>query len=312
MRTEVTITLPERFSDNFGEPIQHIFNLLIQLNSAVFQRNFTLDYGNAKFTHPFYSLALPLIKKKFERKGYNIQISSVFEKANVSDYMSRIGFPLGVDPENIPQQQLGDYLMQFQDKSYLPIINFPTGSSTQVAEIRDKFLSALNNLIAKQCGLSGSIKTAVMYLIDEAVNNILHHANDDKGYLLAQFYRSKGYIDIAIGDIGRTLLESYQNFDKYKNEVTSHLLAMEAALAGKSTKSNNVDRGYGISTSKKMLVDGINGKYFLFSGNVFTIHTSETENIVELPDQTFWQGVLLLMRIPTVASSIFNYVDYLE
>lgn len=47
--------------------------------------------------------------------------------------------------------------------------------------------------------------TALMYLIDEAVNNVLHHAHDDKGYLLAQFYQSKGYIDIVIADIGRIL-----------------------------------------------------------------------------------------------------------
>jgi hypothetical protein len=154
--------------------------------------------------------------------------------------------------------------------------------------------------------------TALMYLIDEAVNNVLHHSNDDKGYLLAQYYPSKGYVELVIADIGRTILETYLDFDRYKDEVINHELAMEAAIAGKSTKSTNVDRGFGISTSKKLLTEGLNGKYFIYSGNVFNIHTSEINTITTLPGEIFWQGVYVCLRIPTIPPPGFNPVDYYE
>lgn len=87
---------------------------------------------------------------------------------------------------------------------------------------------------------------------------------------------------------------------------------MEAALAGKSTKSNNIDRGFGISTSKKMLTEGLNGKYFMMSGNVLNIHTSEINNVVELPETILWQGVYVCLRIPVVPKAGFNPSDYYE
>jgi hypothetical protein len=155
------------------------------------------------------------------------------------------------------------------------------------------------------------MRTAIMYLIDEAINNIIHHSNDDRGYILAQVYHGNGYMEIGITDIGRTLLQSYESSGRHE-AVTSHLLALTAALGGKSTKSNNVDRGFGISTSKKMLTEGLNGKYFIYSGNVFNIHTSERNDIIELPLSSFWQGVYLAMRIPLVAKPGFNLAEYYE
>jgi len=162
-----------------------------------------------------------------------------------------------------------------------------------------------------QTKINGSMRTAIMYLIDEAINNIIHHSNDDKGYILAQVYRANGYMEIAIADIGRTLLQSYESSGRHGN-VNSHLLALTSALNGKSTKSNNVDRGFGISTSKKMLTEGLNEKYFIYSGNVFNIHTSERNDIITLPLSTFWQEVYVSMRIPLVAKPGFNPADYYE
>lgn len=113
-------------------------------------------------------------------------------------------------------------------------------------------------------------------------------------------------------DNGQTILDTYANFDKYKDDVTDHELAMEAALAGKSTKSLDVDRGFGISTSKELLTKGLNGKYFIYSGNVFNIHTSEINTITSLPKTIYWQGVYVCLRIPIVPVPGFNPSDYYE
>ena len=305
-----TINLPSQFSDNFGNPIDGIFKLLSNISAVPAGEEVVLNYRRAKFTHPFYTLAIPLIIRQLALRGREVKLQSDFVHPYTSDYMGYIKFPEGWDPLLAANGDFAEQLERYRYKTYIPIINFPVGDSDGITEIRDQFLSAINRLLVSICGFSGSMRTALMYLIDEAVNNVLHHSADDRGYLLAQYFKSKGYIDLVIADIGRTLLESYKNSEKYKTTIVGHRDAMEAALAGHSTKSGNVDRGFGISTSKEMLTTGLNGKYFLWSGNVFNIHTSEINNVVTLPETITWQGAYLALRIPLVAQEGFNPSDF--
>lgn len=307
-----TIVLPERFADNFGHPLQKLLDLLDELTKCSKRDEIILNYRNGKFTHPFYVLALPLIVKQYERNGFNITVSTDFIHQGIREYMYYIKFPHGIYPNDFPQEGFPALLELYKNKSYIPIISFPTGEGQDVTIIRDNFLSAVNRLLIHICNLSNSLVTGLMYLIDEAVNNVLHHSKDECGYLLAQYYRSKGYIDIVIADIGQTILDTYSNFEKYSAEVVTHKLAMEAALQGKSTKSLDIDRGFGISTSKRLLTEGLNGKYFIYSGNVFNIHTLDVNDIIELPENIFWQGVYVCLRIPIVAPAGFNPANYYE
>lgn len=306
-----TIYLPERFSDNFGDAINAIFELLVKINELDQHEEVILDYTHAKFTHPFFSLAVPLIIKQLVSNEKHIKLNSSFLIQGVSTYMRTIHFPNGLNPEKIKDRNYTKHLSVYENKSYIPIITFPVGESKDSEHIRNEFLSAVNKLLINICKISGNVLGALMYLIDEAVNNVLHHSYDDFGYIHAQYYESKGFIDIVIADTGRTFLESYMNSERHQ-QVTNHEEAMKAALAGLSTKSNNIDRGYGISTSKEMLTKGLNGKYFLFSGNVLNIHTSERNNVVNLNDKIFWQGMFLCLRIPVIAKPDFNPADYYE
>ena len=305
------IELPERISDNFGDPIQKIFNLISELSSCHLEEEVVLNYNSAKFTHPFYSVSIPLLVKMYSRKGYKIRLQDNFTNLSVRNYMSTVKFPTGLEP-SIFNKNITDVLNQYQNKTYIPIITFPTGAEEDIVDIRDNFLSAINTLLVHICGIKSQMVTALMYLIDEAVNNVLHHSKDECGYLFAQYYKSKGYVDLVVADIGQTILETYANFDKYKEEITDHGLAMEAALAGKSTKSLDVDRGFGISTSKELLTKGLNGTYFIYSGNVFNIHNSEINTITKLSEPIFWQGVYVCFRIPVVSPFGFNPSNYYE
>lgn len=53
------IHLPNRFSDNFGDPIQHIFKILADINQMAADEEIILNYNNAKFTHPFFLWLYP-------------------------------------------------------------------------------------------------------------------------------------------------------------------------------------------------------------------------------------------------------------
>ena len=63
------------------------------------------------------------------------------------------------------------------------------------------------------------------------------------------------------------LCNQYQTLQN--NEIESDLEAIQAANRGISTKNlpNAENRGYGIITSKKMLIDGLGGSFIMMSGN---------------------------------------------
>jgi len=104
-------------------------------------------------------------------------------------------------------------------------------------------------------------------------------------------------MDVCIADSGITIWGTYQK--KGAVSVTTDKDAISNAANGKSTKESpeNEGRGSGIPPSKGMLVEGLGGKYFLCSGNVFLIKTGLKEEIIELPSSIQWPGTLVLLRI---------------
>ncbi|HAQ21182.1 MAG TPA: hypothetical protein DCR40_18415, partial [Prolixibacteraceae bacterium] len=95
-------------------------------------------------------------------------------------------------------------------------------------------------------------------------------------------------------------------------DIQNDVQALEQAINGKSTKQITETRGYGIDTSRRMLVDGLKGKYFLLSGSAMYIYTIDFEQIVPLESRVRWPGTLLALRIPPKVPAGFNYSNYLE
>ena len=108
-----------------------------------------------------------------------------------------------------------------------------------------------------------NIATGFKYMIGESVDNIIEHSRSERGYIFAQAYPKNQYIDICIADNGITLLGSYRTLKN--NAINTDIEAMQAATKGQSTKNlpEAENRGYGIITSKKMLVEGLNGSYVM-------------------------------------------------
>ena len=128
-------------------------------------------------------MSLTLIVDQFTKRGYDIQISNTFRSPYLGDYMSLIGFPNGIDPLTF-NGNFTELINSYNGKTYIPIIAFPTGESDEIAKIRDAFLSGINRLLIRICNLPQNMITPMMYLIDEAVNNVLHHSKSDKAIYL--------------------------------------------------------------------------------------------------------------------------------
>ena len=112
--------------------------------------------------------------------------------------------------------------------------------------MKNSILSAVENLIVRQLGLTSNVTAGLKYIIEECVDNITEHSESIRGYIFAQAYPQKRFIDVCIADSGITLLGSYKKL--IDNPFLSGIDAIQAANRGMSTKNlpDAENRGYGI------------------------------------------------------------------
>ena len=108
-----------------------------------------------------------------------------------------------------------------------------------------------------------------------------------------------------------SLLGSYQRI--LGNEIASDIEAIKAANRGLSSKNlpDAENRGYGIFTSKRMLVEGLGGQYLMLSGSCFYLKTPSFDSFYSLPESLRWNGTIVALRIPYNVDK-FNYINYIE
>lgn len=305
------IHIPLRISDNFGDGFDQFLMIMRKIRSVPQEEPIELDMTTCSFLNPFFLLPFMLLANE-EGKIRQISIRNNGTNHSFRSYLNLISFGSGLQPENIADDNYESVLNQYGSKTYIPIINFPATRTHIDTDIRDQFMNVLNNLLIQQLNLRGNFLTGIMYLLDEAINNIVDHSKEKRGFIFAQFFPSRNFIDICIADTGITILGSYQ--EKGEIDITTDKLAINNAANGKSTKERpeNESRGYGISTSKEMLVSGLKGKYLLFSGKAFLIKTTDKEEIVDIPDDYYWKGTIVILRIPYMGNLSFNPSQYYE
>ena len=164
-------------------------------------------------------------------------------------------------------------------------------------------------MLIRQSGLKSNIVNGIKYMLGETVDNISEHSKSPLGYILAQCYPSSGYIDICVADTGVTLLGSYTSLPQC--EISSDGEAMKAATCGISTKNlpDAENRGYGISTTRKMLVEGMGGQYMMVSGSTVYVNTRLGTGYFELPDGIRFKGTIVALRVP-YWNEMFQYINY--
>lgn len=159
------------------------------------------------------------------------------------------------------------------------------------------------------------LNTAISYLFDELICNIQQHAMCHKCVLYAGVNSVLNSIDICISDNGISLYGSYVKSGRYMDKLGNESVsALVLAKDGFSTKNrpDAENRGYGISSNVKMIVDGLHGTLSIVSGNALYINTGKKQLFVNLPKQIEWQGTTIIVRIPNTLPASFNLYDYIS
>jgi hypothetical protein len=179
----------------------------------------------------------------------------------------------------------------------------------------DNIQSVIQQIIEQQSQADRRIKTPLAYFLGELICNISQHAQSKFGYIYSQYLRQEQCIDICIADSGITVYGSYIRANKYLERIEDNeAKALRFATEGYSSKNlpNAENRGYGISSSKQMLVEGLNGGFFMLSGTAFHRHISTENDFIQLPDSFRWNGTIILMRIPVNVPPCFDYSKYIN
>ena len=299
------INIKQPNGDSFGASFQQLLPVLDRYNSVINEDcSITFNLKKVKFVHPFLVLPVAaLVQETIDKEKFD-----GFDSC-ISDYLDILAFPSGIIASE--DEEIQSLFDGYRKRTYLPICAFPTGLKSDSIAIRDNLINSFNRLLAFQMAVSGAMRSVLSYLITEAIDNIVEHAKCEKGWIMAQYYPNKGYLDLCICDLGIGLLNSYVSSGKYP-EINTHETALQEAIHGKSTKNIPENRGFGLSTSRTMLVEGLKGKYFMYSGNSFYVWTDITEQITQTPNNILFPGTMISMRIPQAIPEGFDIFDFVS
>jgi hypothetical protein len=301
-----TINVVQRLNPDFESGFAELVLLMEQINHFLEQgqRHIDLNFCQCNNLNPFILLPLFLLSEQ-NTPTFSFQI----ENTGFGNYLRNSLFDSG-GLNHLQQERLDEY----QGLTYAPIIRFPATRVNGMEKIRDSFLSRVNSLLIQQFNMRGRLLTAIMYILDEMINNIVDHSCAEEGFLLYKLFENNEtrFLDVCLADTGVGLLGNYQQNRILPNEAQPRI-AMSNALNGVSTKQRQEGgRGYGINTSKNMLTQGLRGDYLLYSGNTYYREASQINDLTvyELPDHIKWSGTLVLLRIPLQIGASFNPVTY--
>lgn len=296
MEIKISVNIGDRFLHGLMEVLR-----IIEFIDQSSDSDDVINFQSNVFITPLFILPLLVYINGSEKR-------ITFKYSN--SYLDTIRFGIGgLKSDELKSETLQDIMKMCSNKTYIPIISFPTDKN--LFKERNEILTTIENIILHQVKAKTNISIALKYLIGENVDNIIEHSDSERGYIFSQAYPNKEFLDICIADNGISLLGSYMKLND--NMFNDHLSAMKAANSGYSTKNlpDAENRGYGIATSKKMLVDGLAGNFVMLSGNALFLKSKSVDQYSELPKIATWKGTIVAMRIPYVSES-FNYINFVQ
>lgn len=184
--------------------------------------------------------------------------------------------------------------------TYVPINQLVTDEKTQ-----DESLQSIFKLQGSDPNLFGG-ESFFKLIIGELVDNIFQHSECTSAKIAAQKYKQNGYADFCIFDDGVTIPAKLANHGfQFDNPARS----IAAAINGTSTKDD--DRGFGLQTSVKLSVDGLNGEVLVVSGAGAVHFVSGNSTMYNLGERFRLNGTLISLRLPLVSEKK-SWHDYMK
>ena len=184
-------------------------------------------------------------------------------------------------------------------------INSAKRSFIPVVEILPNKKLIEKNLDSLLSNIHKGIQNAYGYFIGELLDNIYDHSKFSKAYITAQRYKTNKYTEVGIIDNGISISGSYEAHGFNFNDKQ----ALEKAVSGLSTKSD--DRGYGLSTSLRLLTKGLNANCLIISKGAGLIANKNCTIVYKMKKNEIFNGTLICARFLNNIREVDIY-EYIE
>lgn len=301
MAIEIKIPNADR-DERIGSVFNHLFRIMLLHERNNREGDIVWDFSNTSFFHPFFLFPFALFRSRYN----NIRYKGM--PTFMRSYLNYVKFDEMLDIKD--NMDLAGILYDYANKSYIPICRFNRQSKNL-----DSMQTVIQEIIERQRTLDYRLKTPISYLISELVCNIDQHSESKFGYIYTQYLQRDNSLNICIADNGITIYGSYVKTNKHMEEIgENEAEALKFANEGFSTKDlpNAENRGFGISSSKRMIVEGLGGAFFMLSGGAFHRHDTQGSDYIRLPEAINWDGTVILIRIPLKIGKEFDYMKYIR
>ena len=210
-------------NDNFLDGLAQVVKIMAEADSSE-DTDLTIDFSNTKFVSPVFVLSLIVYLSGCGKRASII---------NINDYLLTIGIQnFGITTDLMRKTQFIAFMERFSKKTYIPIIAFPADSNN---DEKEAISTVVENMIISQSHIAPNVAQGIKYMVAETLDNITEHSESPIGYIFAQAYPQKGYLDICLADQGISLLGSYKKVPN--NEVIDDFEAIKAANRRISSKN---------------------------------------------------------------------------
>lgn len=234
--------------------------------------------------------------------------------SNITDYLQQALSCIAVNNmHDLTKNTIVSKILSVYSMILDPNLSLPNATIIRIDNNLDTDTNRLEQIIQSTCECA-YLKSVLSYFISELTCNIEQHADVPLGYGIVHYDDINNTLFVGIADGGISIFGSYARVKKYQSLIgDSEAQALYLAQNGYSTKNlpNAENRGYGISSNAKIIVDGLGGVFSIISGNALYFRSQKTKQIITLPNNVDWPGTLVLVEIPLTNQSI-NLYDYIS
>ncbi len=186
-------------------------------------------------------------------------------------------------------------------KRYCPIVRIERDDIKRSEEILNHFYEMFDH--GKTCGGESAFKNT----IGEFIGNIREHSFSQNGYVIGQKYDKLKYVEICILDNGISIPGSYEKHNvSFKDDVD----ALFKSLSGVSTKElfsediSDLQRGFGLSVSARIIVEDLNGEMIIVSRKGLLLLRKGDFRYKLLDDKKKFNGTVIAYKVPFTEKNV--------
>jgi hypothetical protein len=242
----------------------------VSLHQAQDADEYVIDFGRLRFFSPFSMLLVSANLRRFRQERPHATCNAInFENHSYAAHMGCFK-SFGLDFGNAPGEALGSEThIPLQDLNTAEIKQQATARGVNVGVVLEERAAKLAKMLVRQDG--GDLVDTLTFSIREILRNVVEHSESPTVSLCAQWWPSKGQVEVGILDCGRGIragLADNPHFE-FQDDRAAIQMALMPGVSGNTAAGWGDDpwqnSGYGLYMTSRICRRG--GSFVILSGS---------------------------------------------